>query len=276
LKRLIVNADDFGMAESVNDGIIKGYREGIITSTSFMAGAKASEHAATLARDNPSLGVGVHLCLTLVKPVADPAKIKSLAPGGVLPNGPFPLMTRLLFGSIKICDVEVELRAQIERTLALGIKPDHIDGHQHVHMMKRVFDVALKLAEEYAIPAMRYPVGPDVGSMSGSRGLEKKIFEGIARKNRSAIENAGIKFPDYFFGFAETGNLDAEKLLTILEALPDGTSELMCHPGLPSETLAEDSWGAGWGTELEAVTDKAMQESIKAENIQLIKFSSLI
>jgi predicted glycoside hydrolase/deacetylase ChbG (UPF0249 family) len=275
LKRLIVNADDFGMAESVNDGIIKGHQHGIITSASFMAGARASEHAATLARDNPSLGVGVHLCLTLVRPVAEPSKIRSLARDGVLPGGPFPLMSRLLFGSIKIDEVEIELRAQIERTLALGIKPDHIDGHQHVHMMKRVFDVVMKLAEQYAIPAMRYPVGPDVGRMSGSRGLEKKIFEGIAKKNRRALENAGIKFPDYFFGFAETGNLDAEKLLNILNNLPDGTSELMCHPGLPSENYAEDNWGKGWGTELEAVTDGRIKE-IGAKNIQLIKFSSLI
>ncbi len=176
MKRLIVNADDFGMAESVNDGIIKGHQHGIITSASFMAGAKAAEHAAILARDNPSLGVGVHLCLTLVRPVADPAKIPSLAPRGLLPGGPFPLMSRLLFGSIKIDEVEIELRAQIERTLALGIKPDHIDGHQHVHMMKRVFDVVMKLAEEYAIPAMRYPVGPDAGQdprVAPVRRLEK-------------------------------------------------------------------------------------------------------
>lgn len=258
------------MAESVNDGIIKGFNDGIITSASLMAGAKAAEHAARLAKENPSLGVGVHLCLTLVRPVADHAKIRSLAPRGLLPGGPFPLMSRLLFGSIKIGEVEIELRAQIERTLALGIKPDHIDGHQHVHMMKRVFDVVMKLAEEYAIPAMRYPVGPDVGSISGSRGLEKRIFEGIAKKNRRAIENAGIKFPDYFFGFAETGNLDAEKLLMILENLPDGTSELMCHPGLPSENLAEDNWGKGWGTELEAVTDKRVKDFIIKNDVELI------
>ncbi len=86
--------------------------------------------------------------------------------------------------------------------------------------------------------------------------MRNQIFEGIAKKNRRAIENAGIKVPDYFFGFAETGNLDTEKLLNILKNLPDGTSELMCHPGLPSENYAEDNWGKGWGTELEAVTDE--------------------
>lgn len=263
------------MAESVNDGIIKGHQDGIITSTSFMAGARAAEHAASLAKENPSLGIGVHLCLTLVRPVADPAKIRTLAPRGLLPGGPFPLMSRLLFGSIKINEVEIELRAQIERTLALGIKPDHIDGHQHVHMMKRVFDVVMKLAEEYAIPAMRYPVGPDVGRMSGSRGLEKRIFEGIAKKNRRAIENAGIKFPDYFFGFAETGILSRDSLLNILENLPDGTSELMCHPGLPSETLAEDNWGKGWGMELEAVTDKEVKGILEKQSIKKIKFSEI-
>ncbi len=160
MKRLIVNADDFGMAQSVNDGIIKGHQDGIITSTSFMAGAKAAEHAAELAKDNPSLGVGIHLCLTLIRPVSAPANLPTLAPEGFLPGGPFSLMARLMSGRIKKREIESELRAQIERTLAFGIMPDHIDGHQHVHMMPGVFDIALKLAKEYRIPAMRYPVGP--------------------------------------------------------------------------------------------------------------------
>ncbi len=90
MKRLIVNADDFGMAESVNDGIIRGHEEGIITSASFMAGAKAAEHAAGLAKENPSLGVGVHLCLTLVRPVAEPSKIRVLSASRPAPKRPVP------------------------------------------------------------------------------------------------------------------------------------------------------------------------------------------
>ncbi len=281
MKRLIVNADDFGMAQSVNSGIIKGHKDGIVTSTSFMAGAGAAEHAAKLARDNPSLGVGIHLCLTLIKPVSNPANLPALAPGGRLPGGPFALMTRLLAGGIKKREIEIELRAQIERTLALGITPDHIDGHQHVHMMPGVFDIALKLAKEYKISAMRYPVGRrltgdgEAGFRAGFRMLEKFILEGISKRNRRAIGEAGIKIPDCFFGLVETGTLSRDSLINILEYLPDGTSELMCHPGLPSENLAEDNWGKGWGTELAAVTDAEAKNLLQKQQINKIKYSGL-
>ncbi len=280
MKRLIVNADDFGMAESVNDGIIKGHKEGIITSTSFMAGAGAAEHAAKLAKDNPSLGIGIHLCLTLIKPVSSPANLPALAPDGLLPAGPFALMTRLLAGRIKKREIELELRAQIERMLTLGITPDHIDGHQHVHMMPGVFDIALKLAKEYNIPAMRRPVGyrstggEEAKLRASLRMLEKLILEGISRRNRRAIEEAAIKTPDYFFGLAETGTLSRDSLINIIKYLPDGTSELMCHPGLPSETLAENDWGKGWGTELAAVTDKEAKNLIIENGIKLASFNT--
>lgn len=262
------------MAQSVNDGIIKGHQDGIITSTSFMAGAKSAEHAAELAKNNPSLGVGIHLCLTLIRPVAGPADIPTLAPDGMLPGGPFSLMARLASGRIKKREIESELRAQIERTLALGIAPDHIDGHQHAHMMPGVFDIALKLAEEYNIPAMRYPVGRrSTGCRAtGFRMFEKLILEGISRRNRHAIEEAGIKTPDCFFGLVETGTLSRDSLINILEYLPDGTSEIMCHPGLPSETLAEAGWGKGWGMELAAVTDGSVIKLIDEKEIELISY----
>ncbi|MHB8173723.1 MAG: carbohydrate deacetylase [Nitrospirota bacterium] len=276
MKRLIVNADDFGMAESVNDGIMKGHKDGIITSASFMAGAMAAEHAAKLARDNPSLGIGVHLCLTLIKPVSDLANLPTLSPNGLLPGGPFALMARLLAGKIKKHEIEIELRAQMERAIALGIRPDHIDGHQHIHMMPGIFDVVLKLANEYNISAMRYPVGPQVGKTGLVRKFEKLSLEGFSKRNKSAIEDAGIKTPDYFFGLAETGALSRESLMNILNHLPDGTSELMCHPGLPSENYAEDNWGKGWGMELEAVTDGGIKEILEKQSINKIKFQETL
>ena len=195
-------------------------------------------------------------------------------------------MARLMSGRIKKREIESELRAQIERTLALGMMPDHIDGHQHVHMMPGVFDIALKLAKEYRIPAMRYPVGPIASfSLSPSpsagegrpkagwgRMLEKLILEGISRRNRHAIEEAGIKTPDYFYGLVETGVLSRNSFVNILEYVPDGTSELMCHPGLPSETLAEDNWGKGWETELAAVTDRSILKLLDEKEIKLTSY----
>ncbi len=261
MRRLIVNADDFGMAESVSLGIIKGHREGIITSTSLLAGGTAAGHAAALAKENPTLGVGVHLCLTIERPVSMPEYIPSLAGGGRLPAGPMQFALGLFSGSIKTAEIETELRAQIERAIQLGIKPTHLDGHQHLFMLGPVFKIVLRLAKEYGIGAVRYPVGPWNGLYSPFRTMEKLILEGMAKSQRQQLDEAGLKHPDNFFGLPETGRLDTARLTAIIESLPEGTSEIMCHPGLPNPELTKEiNWGKGWVTELAAVTDNSIKD----------------
>ena len=276
MKRLIVNADDFGMAESVTLGIIKGHQEGIITSTSLLAGGTAAGHAASLAKDNPTLGVGIHLCLTIERPVSMPEYIPSLAGNGRLPAGPMQFALGLFSGSIKTAEIETELSAQIERAIQLGIKPTHLDGHQHLIMLGPVFRIVLKLAKEYGIGAVRYPVGPWNGLYCPLRTMEKLILEGMAKSQRQRLDESVLKRPDYFFGLPETGNMNVEKLAAIIESLTEGTSEVMCHPGLPNPSLAKEiNWGKGWETELEAVTDSRVQELVKAKGIELINFGQL-
>jgi predicted glycoside hydrolase/deacetylase ChbG (UPF0249 family) len=276
LRRLIVNADDFGMAESVNLGIIKGHREGIITSTSLLACGKAAGHAASLAKENPTLGVGVHLCLTIERPVSMPEYIPSLAGGGRLPSGTLPFALGLFSGSIKTADIETELRAQIERAMQLGIRPTHIDGHQHIIMLGPVFKIVLRLAKEYGIGAVRYPVGPWDGLYCPLRTMEKIILEGMAKSQSQRLDESGLKHPDHFFGLPETGRLDTARLSAIIESLPEGTNEIMCHPGLPNPSLAKEiNWGKGWDTELAAVTDARVKELIKSKGVELISFGQL-
>ncbi len=275
MKRLIVNADDFGLAESVNEGIIKAHRDGIVTSTSLLAGGRGAEHAAALAKDNPSLGIGVHLCVTLERPVSPPEKIPSLIDNnGRLPGGPLPFATGLFSGRVKPRDIEAELRAQIERALALGITPTHIDGHQHLFMLGPVFEIAVRLTKEFGIKAMRYPVGPWDGLYCPARTMEKLFLESIAKSQLKRLEASGLSRPDHFFGVPETGRMDSGKLLRIIERLPEGTSEIMCHPGLENLTLAKEiNWGYGWKTELEAVTDGQVKERIKVSGIELISYA---
>ena len=277
MRRLIVNADDFGLAESVNEGIVKAHRGGIVTSTSLLAGGQGAEHAAALAKESPSLGIGVHLCVTLERPVSPPEDIPSLVDNnGRLPGGPLPFATGLFSGRIKTRDIEAELRAQIERALALGITPTHIDGHQHLFMLGPVFEIAAKLAKEYSIKTVRYPVGPWDGLYSPFKTMEKFILEGMAKSQLERLDASGLKRPDHFFGVPETGRMDAARLLRIIEKLPEGTSEIMCHPGLPNDALAKEiNWGYGWKTELEAVTDGRVKELVRLKNDELTNFKSL-
>jgi len=275
-RRLIVNADDYGICEPVNLGIIKGHREGIITSTTILAGGASAEHAAELARNNPGLGVGVHLCLVLERPVLDPCIIPSITEGGKLYGSSFHFMRRLVVGLVRLSEVEAELRAQIERTIALGIRPTHLDGHQHMHAMPGVLGVVVKLATEFGIPAVRYPVGPWTNKPGAARVAEKVILESIAWSGKGKIDSAGIRHTASFFGLAETGRLSTEALLDILEKLPEGTSELMCHPGLRDDTLAREiNWGYGWETELSAVTDARALQYVRDNGIELVSYAGL-
>ena len=276
MKQLIINAYDFGMAESVNEGIIKGHREGIITSTSLLACGIAAGHAAALAKENPRLGIGVHLCVTTERPVSMPEYIPSLAGNGRLPSGTLPFALGLFSGSIKIAEIETELRAQIERAIQLGIKPTHIDGHQHIIVFGPVFRIVLRLAKEYGIGAVRYPVGPWDGLYCPLRTMEKLIMEGMAKSQKRRLDESGLRHPDSFFGLPETGRLDTAKLTAIIEFLPEGTSEIMCHPGLPNPGLsAEISWGKGWETELAAVMDNSIKALVEAKGIKLVNFGQL-
>jgi chitin disaccharide deacetylase len=275
MKHLIINADDLGMADAVNAGIIKGHREGIITSTSLLAGGEAAEEAAALAKDNPGLGVGVHLCLTIGKAVS--LNLPGLAPDGNLPPSPLAFMVGWLTGRISRDEVRRELRAQIDRAVFLGVTPTHLDGHQHIHVMPGVFQEAAALAREYGIKAVRYPVGPGHGLEKGIGGAaEKVILEGFARRSSGTLKANGLRHPDNFFGLAQTGSVNADWLARVIEGLPDGTSEIMCHPGIRDDDTARRlGWGCGWQGELDAVADPRARELIESLGIRLVNFSHI-
>jgi predicted glycoside hydrolase/deacetylase ChbG (UPF0249 family) len=276
LKRLIVNADDFGLAETVDLGIVKGHKEGIVTSTTLLACGPSVEHAAVLASENPGLGVGVHLCLTRERPVTDPRNIPTIVRDGAFLDNPFSFMARLLSSSINKTEVEAELRAQIEKALSLGIRPTHLDGHQHMHVMPGIFPIVAKLAVQYHIPAVRFPVGPWTGMTPVPRALEKFFLERLTLMQRKLMDSSSLKRPDWFFGLTHTGKLDSNSLCGIIGRLPNGTSELMCHPGMKNDPLVrETGWGHGWETELAALTDGLARERLEAQGVELVNYSCM-
>ncbi len=283
MKKLIVNADDFGLHSSINEGIIKGYREGFITSTSLMTSAPAWQQAAQLAKENPGLGIGVHLTLVgSVAPILHYSEVSSLVDdNGVFLPDYIAFAKRYYSGVIKQSQLEAELRAQIERALSLQLNLTHIDSHQHTHVLPGVNSLVRKLCCEYNIKRMRIPSEGYFFTGGFDAGLGRKIGRaGLSFCSQLAAigaEKDGILHPDHFFGMLAGGHLNEKLIANIIRALPEGTSEIMTHPGLDNAILGKTfTWQYHWREELEAYLSAANKELLAHNNIELIHFGGLI
>jgi hopanoid biosynthesis associated protein HpnK len=281
MKKLIVNADDFGLHESVNQGILEAYKRGIVTSTSLMAGGDAFDDAVNMKRSCPGLGVGVHLTLVGAHPVS----ALHLVPSLVDDNGRFPasypvFLARLAKGRIRLSEVERELAAQIDKVLSTGLIPSHLDSHQHLHVVPGISGIVLALARRFSLRAIRIPAEPlcfmgglvpSVGRVIGRTGLSL-----LAENFRRQATEAEIAKPDRFYGMLAGGQMNEARLLAIISQLPDGVSEIMVHPGVRDESLAQKyPWGYHWNEELTALCAEEVKTAIKQDAIQLISFQEL-
>lgn len=282
MKKLIVNADDFGLHTQINNGIIKGYKEGFISSASIMPGAPAWQEAVDLAHANPGLGIGIHLTLVGgIPPVLPLEKVSSLVDdNGLLFSNYGEFAKKFYFGEVLEREIEAELRAQIERVIDADLNFTHLDSHQHIHVLPGLNRLVLKLCSEYNIKRMRIPFErffftggfqASVGRYIGRSGLS---FCALLAAN--AAKRRGIVFPDHFFGMLAGGHLNAYLVGNIIKSLPEGVSEIMTHPGIDSNNL--DSifhWHYHWQDELSAYLSKENKMLLKTEGIVLINFAML-
>jgi hopanoid biosynthesis associated protein HpnK len=289
MRRLIVNGDDFGYTRGVNAGILRAHREGILTSTTLMASGDSFEDAVRLAGENPRLGVGCHLVLVGGRAVAPPETIPTLAASdGRLPDSLGTLVSRLALGRVRQQDLETELRAQIERIRSAGIRPSHVDTHKHTHLYPRVMQAVARVAAEFGIGAVRKPyenlrtLFGRGASDGGHRGqLARSVTAAAARMGggqfRRLTDTGGLRTPDHFCGIRWTGSLAAGDVLKLLERLPEGTTELMCHPGIHDVELerAATRLKRERQNELEALTDAEVVRAVERYGIQLISYREL-
>lgn len=282
MKRLIVNADDFGLHPLINAGIIKGYREGFITSTSLMTSAPYWKEAVALAQAEPGLGIGVHLTLVgSVAPVLPAAQVPSLvdADGLFLPDY-IAFAKRYYTSGVKQSELEAELRAQLERALAAQVNLTHVDSHQHTHVLPGISSLVLKLCNEYNIQRVRIPregycftggYSTGAGRLLGRSGLSF-----CASLAAAGAERRGLRHPQHFFGMLAGGHLNPQLVANILRSLPDGVSELMTHPGLDSQALGQVfSWQYHWQDELAAYLDAGNKALLKQLAIEPVSFAAL-
>ena len=282
MKQLIVNADDFGLHPLINAGIIKGHQEGFITSTSLMPSAPCWQEAVRLAKENPRLGIGVHLTLVGGVPSVLPKEQVSslLDDDGLFLPDYVAFAKRYYSGAVKKAELEAELRAQLERALSCGVNITHIDSHQHTHVLPGINSLVLTLSNEYNIIRVRIPkegylftggFQTGIGRLIGRSGLSFCADMAALR-----ADSLGLRHPQHFYGMLAGGHLNAQLIANILRQLPEGVSEIMTHPGLDSAALGKAfSWQYHWREELDAYLDAGNKALLKELGIEPVSFAAL-
>ena len=265
MKRLIINSDDYGRTPDISRGIREAHLRGVVTSTTCMMNIPTTTDDITVAlTETPDLGLGVHLVLTMGGPISPLDSVASL----VDENGNFFKYTPLLehVSSLNMDEVKREWRAQIERFVqAAGRKPTHLDSHHHSsYFSPSLFRGMLELAVEYDC-AIRYPfteVSPEI--------------EETNKQVPALMQEFDPRRPDRFFVDFYDEGATLEQLLSILDNVGEGTSEIMCHPGYVDKAFVEESvYNVQRERELKILTDPSTKEAIKSQGIDLITFADL-
>lgn len=242
-----------------------------MTSASLSTNGAAFEDAVALARASPSLAVGVHLTLVGEPPVSDPKTLPTLAPGGRLPHYFTLLFGRLLLGRVDPAEIERELVAQVSRAADAGVAVSHLDSHQHVHLHPTLAPIVAGVARRFGIRAVRA-----ARRIVGRGALRPLLLAPFSRLAAARFRKDLLRTPDACLGLRETGKLDEARLLDLLNRLPPGTSELVCHPGSDDQAIGRDyAWGFQWDEERRALTSPSVKAKLQANRIALISYRDL-
>jgi hopanoid biosynthesis associated protein HpnK len=287
MKRLICNADDFGMTRGVNEGIVRAHRDGVLTSATLMANGLAFDDAVKKALENSTLGVGCHLVLVGGKPVAPPEKVPSLIDSqGNLPDSLAVFVARVTAGMIQAEEIECELKAQIGKILKAGVVISHVDTHKHTHAHPRVMELVGKVAQDFGITKVRRPIENLRDSWETTRGdtqgVSKQIAAAgavrvVASRFAAIAEKYRLTFPDHFLGLAMTGQLGPAALRRMAESVEEGSTEIMLHPGICDADLAASGSRLQQQrqTELDGLLDRGVREAFLERGIHFISYREL-
>lgn len=290
MRRLIVNADDFGFTRGVNRAIVEAHTSGVVTSSTLMANGSAFEHAAQMAKTAPNLSVGCHIVLLDGEPVLDTQNIRTLVShvsgSARFRDGLTSLAARALTGRLDPDEIEAEASAQIRKVQSAGISVSHVDTHKHTHLFPAVLRPLLRAAAACGVRAVRNPFGSrrplrshELFARPGlwTRYAEVRILRGFANKFRTAVDREGFVTPDGTLGIVVTGALDEKLFRALAENIPEGTWEFVCHPGYNDEDLrtARTRLRESRETELAVLTRPEARQLLSQEGIKLISYQDL-
>ncbi|HEY5233268.1 MAG TPA: hopanoid biosynthesis-associated protein HpnK [Verrucomicrobiae bacterium] len=270
-RRLIVNADDFGLSASVNTAVIRAHREGILTTASLMVNEAGFGEAVNLAKENPKLGVGLHLTLLQGHSALPPEKISGLVNSrGEFSGNSVGVGLGYFFKRNLHEQLRTEIHAQFEKFQSTGLPLDHVNGHLHLHLHPMIFKILMEDAEKLGIRQMRLTRDCFSRSRKISSGhlfykiSHATIFEFLSSRARKPLRQQGIKHAQITFGLLQDSRVDEDYILKLLPELPPGDSELYSHPSLGE-----------FRHEFDALASPRVKEQIKKLGIELIRYQDL-
>jgi chitin disaccharide deacetylase len=286
LRRLIINADDFGFTAGVNRAIVEAHSRGIVTSSTLMANGTAFADAVELAQSVPRLSVGCHVVLIDGEPVLAARQLPSLTREGRFRDGLKTFAARALAARMDDEEVFAEATAQIRRIQSAGIRVAHFDTHKHTHLFPRILRPVLRAAKACGVAAVRNPFGPRLPMRSSellqrpnlwTRYAQLRVLGAFARKFRAAVEQEGFATTDGTLGIEVTGTLDESLFHAIADSMPDGTWEFVCHPGYNDADLqkANTRLRASREMELRVLTLPGARGILEERGIQLMSYIDL-
>lgn len=291
MRRLIINADDFGMTVGVNRAIAEAHRAGLVTSATVMSNEAATDDAIAIASQSPLLKTGCHIVLVDGRPVSEPQRVPTLIDshngrGAKLRAGIAQLAVASVMGRVREDEMRNEAAAQISRLQSQGLLLSHIDCHMHSHILPRVLRAVLQAARDHGVKAVRNPFEPPwsiaathkpSSFRSWNRSAQITALRTLHSQFRNTVHQHGMMTTDGTIGIAITGLLDRELLTRLIEAMPQGTWELVTHPGYNDRALIEASTELkqSRAIELELLTSSDTLDLLHAHQIELISYSDL-
>ena len=271
VRRLIVNADDFGRSHSINEAVIRAHRDGILTTASLMVNEPGLAEAVKLARENPRLGVGLHLTLLMGRSALPPEQIPGLVNSrGEFSNSPVGAGMSYFFKRSLREQLRAEIHAQFGKFHATGLTLDHVNGHLHLHLHPVIFNILMEDAEKLGIQRMRLTRDCLARSRRMARGhwfyrlSHAAIYAWLSSRAREPLRRRGIRHAQITFGLLQNARVDEEYILKLLPELPPGDSELYSHPSLDE-----------FKHEFDALVSPRVKELAKKPGIKLIRYQDL-
>jgi len=270
-RRLIVNADDFGLSASVNAAVIQAHRTGILTTASLMVNEPGCAEAVRLAQENPRLGTGLHLTLLMGHSALPPGAIPGLVNArGEFSNSPVGVGMNYFFKGKLRAQLRAEIHAQFEKFHATGLKLDHVNGHLHLHLHPVVFSILMADAAQLGIRHLRLTRDCLARSrrMASGRWFYRLshagIYECLSNRARQPLQQRGIRHAQITFGLLQDSHVDENYILKLLPELPAGDSELYSHPSLDK-----------FKHEYDALVSPRVKALVESLGIQLIRYQDL-
>lgn len=276
---VIINGDDFGFSQGVNQAIIQAYEQGVLTSTSLMVSGDAAEEAIALAHTHPNLAVGLHLVLVCGKSVLPPHQIPHLVDNqGNFSNSPFLAGLGYQFHRAARAELRLEIRAQLEKFRSSGLNLSHVDGHLHLHTHPVILSILTELAQEFGIKFIRLPSEELQFNLKLDREnlltkvVWSAVFGRLRRYGEGLLTSQGIRYCDRVYGLLQTSKMTEAYLLGLIPQIQANFVEIYSHPAIinPDEPLNGEP-GAGTA-ELTALLSQPVREALVANGFELTNY----